>query len=146
MGFLGRKKIRKHTEPFIRKLDVRTPSLEQSVGNLSGGNQQKVSVAKWLAAEVSILIVDEPSVGIDIKTKAYLHQLIRDLSDSGTSLILITSDMPEMIALADRIVVMNDYKMMGEITNTRVDMSERIMELIQGEAPATPVAIDVKAT
>ncbi|MGI9486105.1 MAG: sugar ABC transporter ATP-binding protein [Geminicoccaceae bacterium] len=140
-GFLSRGQVRQHTEPFIRKLDVRTPSLEQSVGNLSGGNQQKVSVAKWLAAEVNLLIVDEPSVGIDIKTKAYLHQLIRDLSEGGTALILITSDMPEMIALADRIVVMNDYKLMGDITNTRVykDMSERIMELIQGEAPAAPV-------
>ena len=139
-GFLGRGQVRRHTEPFIKKLDVRTPSLEQFVGNLSGGNQQKVSVAKWLAAEVKILIVDEPSVGIDIKTKGYLHQLIRDLSDSGTALILITSDMPEMIALADRIVVMNDYRLMGEITNTRVykDMSERIMDLIQQDELAVP--------
>ncbi|MEM9442277.1 MAG: sugar ABC transporter ATP-binding protein [Pseudomonadota bacterium] len=139
-GLLGRGQVRLRTEPFIKKLDVRTPSLEQYVGNLSGGNQQKVSVAKWLAAEVKILIVDEPSVGIDIKTKAYLHQLIRELSDSGTALILITSDMPEMIALADRIVVMNDYQLMGEITNTRVykDMSERIMDLIQRDALSVP--------
>ena len=145
-GFLGRRQVRHHTEPFIKKLDVRTPSLEQFVGNLSGGNQQKVSVAKWLAAEVKILIVDEPSVGIDIKTKAYLHQLIRDLSDSGTALILITSDMPEMIALADRIVVMNDYRLMGEITNTRVykDMSEQIMDLIQQDELSAPSAEPVQ--
>ena len=134
LGFLGRGRIRTHTEPFIRKLEVRTPSLDQHVGNLSGGNQQKVSVAKWLAAETAILIIDEPSVGIDIKTKAYLHELIRELSDSGTALLLITSDMPEMIELADRIVVMNDYRVMGEIENTRDyrAISERIMTLIQG--------------
>ncbi len=132
-GFLTKGHVRKQTEPYIRKLEVRTPSLEQNVGNLSGGNQQKVSVAKWLAAEAKILIVDEPSIGIDIKTKAYLHELIRELSDAGTALLLITSDMPEMIALADRIVVMSDYRVMGEIVNNRDyrAMSEGIMGLIQ---------------
>lgn len=138
LGLLRDGTVRTHALPFIRKLEVRTPSLAQSVGNLSGGNQQKVSVAKWLAAETEILIVDEPSVGIDIKTKAYLHELIRELSDSGIALILITSDMPEMIALADRIVVMNNYRVTGEIDNTRHydAMSEQIMALIQGEEAA----------
>lgn len=136
-GFLTKGQVRRQTEPYIRKLEVRTPSLEQHVGNLSGGNQQKISVAKWLAAETKILIVDEPSVGIDIKTKAYLHELIRELSDAGTALLLITSDMPEMIALADRIVVMSDYRVMGKIDNNREyrAMSEQIMSLIQDEEP-----------
>lgn len=136
-GFLTNSAIRSQTMPFINKLEVKTPSLEQHVGNLSGGNQQKISVAKWLAAGVNILIIDEPSVGIDIKTKAYLHELIRELSDEGTAILLITSDMPEMITLADRIVVMNDYMIMGELANTRdYDvMSEGIMDLIhEGEA------------
>jgi len=137
-SFLTGGQVRRHTEPYIRKLEVRTPSLEQHVGNLSGGNQQKVSVAKWLAAEVHILIVDEPTVGIDIKTKGYLHELVRELSDTGTAILLITSDMPEMIALADRIVVMNDYRVKGEIENSRdyTEVSERIMELIQGDEEA----------
>jgi ribose transport system ATP-binding protein len=136
-GFLSGATVRKHTEPFVRKLEIRTPSLEQHVGNLSGGNQQKVSVAKWLAAQVHLLMIDEPSVGIDIKTKAYLHQLIRELSNGGTAILLISSDMPEMISLADRIVVMNDYRVKGSMTNTRDyrEMSERIMDFIQsGEA------------
>ena len=140
---LTNRTIREHTEPYIRKLEVRTPSLDQNMGNLSGGNQQKVSVAKWLAAQVEILIIDEPSVGIDIKTKAYLHELIRELSDQGTAILLITSDMPEMIALADRIIVLNDYQVRGEISNTREydTMSERIMNLIQGdETPAEALA------
>ena len=102
------------------------------VGNLSGGNQQKISVAKWLAAQVEILIVDEPSVGIDIKTKAYLHELIRELADQGTSILLITSDMPEIITLADRIIVMDDFVIKGDLPNNRnyEEMSTGIMNLI----------------
>jgi ribose transport system ATP-binding protein len=132
LGFLTDRTARAETEPFIRKLEVRTPSLGQLVGNLSGGNQQKISVAKWLAAKVRVLIVDEPSVGIDIKTKAYLHDLLRELSENGTAVLLITSDMPEMITLADRIVVMNDYRIEGEILNTRdyAAVSHGIMDLI----------------
>ncbi len=124
--------IRDHAGPFIRQLEVRTPSLRQLAGNLSGGNQQKISVAKWLAAGVRILIVDEPTVGIDIKTKAYIHGLLRQLSDAGTSILLITSDMPEMITLADRVVVMDGYRIKGEIANTRDydSMSEAIMHFI----------------
>jgi ribose transport system ATP-binding protein len=131
-GFLTDQTVRNSAEPYIRKLEVRTPSLGQLVGNLSGGNQQKISVAKWLAAGVRLLIVDEPSVGIDIKTKAYLHELLRELSDSGTAVLLITSDMPEMITLADRIVVMNGYRLAGEVANTRdyKVVSEGIMNLI----------------
>lgn len=124
--------VRRRVEPFIRKLEVRTPSLAQLVGNLSGGNQQKISVAKWLAAGVRILIVDEPSVGIDIKTKAYIHTLLRDLAAKGTAILLITSDMPEMITLADRIAVMDSYRLRGSFPNSRdyAEMSERIMSLI----------------
>src|SRR5207302_1547101 len=84
-----------------------TPSLTQPVGNLSGGNQQKVSLGKWLAADVRLLIVDEPTVGIDIKSKAYLHDLIWNLAAQGRSILLISSDMPEMIRLADRILFMS---------------------------------------
>jgi ribose transport system ATP-binding protein len=132
LGLVTDRGVRKEVEPHIRKLEVRTPSLSQLVGNLSGGNQQKISVAKWLAAAVRILIVDEPSVGIDIKTKAYLHELLRELSDAGTAIVLITSDMPEMVTLADRIVVMDRYRIKGEIPNDRDygRMSEAIMHLI----------------
>ena len=85
---------------------------------------------------MEILIVDEPSIGIDIKTKAYLHQLLRDLSDQGTSILLITSDMPEMITLADRIVVMSGFAVTGELPNSREygQMSAAIMDLIHRAA------------
>ncbi len=132
LRLLGDRTVRSHVLPFIRKLEVRTPSLAQTVSNLSGGNQQKISVAKWLAAGARILIVDEPTVGIDIKTKAYIHELLRQLADEGTAILLITSDMPEIITLADRIVVMDDYRIKGDIINDRsyAPMSERIMHLI----------------
>jgi ribose transport system ATP-binding protein len=132
LRLLADRTVRAHVLPFIRKLEVRTPSLAQTVGNLSGGNQQKISVAKWLAAGARVLIVDEPTVGIDIKTKAYIHELLRQLADEGTAILLITSDMPEIIALADRIVVMDDYRVKGDIPNDRIygPMSEKIMHLI----------------
>jgi ribose transport system ATP-binding protein len=116
-------------EPSLRLLDVRATSLSQAVGTLSGGNQQKVSIAKWLAANVEILIIDEPTVGIDIKTKNALHELIWDLAAKGKSILVISSDMPEVIRLSDRILVMRNHAIVGEIPNTHQygEMSEAIM-------------------
>ncbi len=141
-GSLSDQTIRNAVTPFLQRLEVKTPSLSQSVGNLSGGNQQKISVAKWLAAGVKILIIDEPSVGIDIKTKAYLHDLLRELANSGTAVVVITSDMPEMVALADRIIVMDGYRIQGEIENDGAydNMSEAIMNLIHREKNEPAVA------
>ena len=115
--------------PALRQLDVRAHSLSQSVGTLSGGNQQKVSIAKWLAAKAEILIIDEPTVGIDIKTKSALPDLIWDLAANGKSILLISSDMPEVIRLSDRILVMRNHAIVGELPNTHQydEMSEAIM-------------------
>ena len=115
--------------PSLRQLDVKAQSLSQSVGTLSGSNQQKVSIAKWLAAKAEILIIDEPTVGIDIKTKNALHELIWDLAANGKSILLISSDMPEVIRLSDRIVVMRNHAIVGELPNTHQydEMSESIM-------------------
>ncbi len=97
-------------------LDVRATGVDQIVGNLSGGNQQKISIAKWLAADCDILIVDEPSVGVDVGAKSTIHKIIWDLAnDHGKSIILISSDMPEMISLASRIMVFKEQNIMGEV-------------------------------
>jgi ribose transport system ATP-binding protein len=138
LGLVTDRAVTARVEPVIRKLEVRTPSLRQTIGNLSGGNQQKVSVGKWLAANVRILIVDEPTVGVDIKTKGYVHELIRELSDAGTSVLLITSDMPEMVTVADRILVMDEFTLRGEVANTRdyAAVSEGIMHRIHGATEA----------
>ena len=121
--------------PLMARLDVRTPSLDQAVGNLSGGNQQKVGVAKWLAADTRILIIDEPTVGVDVRTKGYLHRLLWKLADEGTAVLLITSELAEMIQLADRIYVMNGYRIVGEIANSHDydEMSETLMQIIQND-------------
>lgn len=132
LGLLTGGTERRTVEPFAKRLEVRAPSLQQTVGNLSGGNQQKVSIAKWLAANAEILIVDEPTVGIDIRTKTYIHELLIDLAKEGVSILLISSDMPEMIILADRIMVMHDFQIAGEVENDhRYDaVSKAIMSRI----------------
>jgi ribose transport system ATP-binding protein len=134
LGLLLQRSEREIAGPLARKLEIKTPSLEQTVGKLSGGNQQKVSIAKWLAAEVKILIIDEPTVGVDIKTKTAIHELIAEVTRGDVSVLLISSDMPEMITLADRILVMRDFLIVNELENNRhyEPMSQRIMALIHG--------------
>jgi ribose transport system ATP-binding protein len=120
--------------PMVERLDIKTPSLSTIVNSLSGGNQQKVSLAKWLTAGVDVLIIDEPTVGIDIRTKGNLHELIWELAGQGLAVLLISSDMPEMVRLADRIVVMRGGRIVGELANSREydQASQRIMGFIQG--------------
>jgi ribose transport system ATP-binding protein len=134
LGFVSDRMQNSVAAPFVRSLDIRTPSLSQRVGNLSGGNQQKVSVAKWLAAGSRILIVDEPTVGIDIRSKAYLHDLILSLAREGAAVIVISSDMPELVALADRIAVMKEFRIVDTFDNARnyAVASERIMQANHG--------------
>lgn len=103
---------------MVNKMKVKTPSVKTSVGSLSGGNQQKVSIGKWLAANCDILIIDEPTVGVDVGAKKYIHDLIWSLAkEEGKSIILISSDMPEMITLARRILVFKDQEIVGEIND-----------------------------
>jgi ribose transport system ATP-binding protein len=138
LGFLRDATSANRVGPVLKKLEVKTPSLDQTIGNLSGGNQQKVSVAKWIAAGVKLLIIDEPSVGIDIKTKAYLHDLIHELAESGTAILLITSDLTEMVDVADRVAVMDAYRIQGEVENDRnyERVSTAIMGFIHGRKAA----------
>ena len=103
--------------PYVERLQMRIASLDQLVSELSGGNQQKVSIAKWLAAKTDILIVDEPTVGIDVKTKTEIHELLAEIAGGGLAVLLISSDMAEMITLADRILVLHDFRLAGEIVN-----------------------------
>lgn len=136
MGFLRDSTINANVGPVLQRLELKTPSVYQTIGNLSGGNQQKVSVAKWIAAGVKLLIIDEPTVGIDIKSKAYMHDLIHELAEHGTAILLITSDMPEMVDVADRILVMDGYRIKGEVGNDRNydAVSKAIMGFIHDKA------------
>ncbi len=140
LGILDVRQETQLAEKYKAALDIRTPTVRQLVSTLSGGNRQKVSIAKGLAANPDVLIMDEPTVGIDVKTKAEIHELIWDLAQRGMSIIMVSSDMPEIIQLADRIIVFRDGQISGELQNTKEyePMSKRIMALILGETD--PVA------
>jgi ribose transport system ATP-binding protein len=134
-GLVPDRAERKLAETYVDRLGIRVSSVRQLAGQLSGGNQQKVSLAKWLAAECDILVVDEPTVGIDVRTKAAFHELISGLAADGLALLLISSDLPEIVALADRIAVMSDLHIVGELANDHdyPRMSQQIIRLIHAE-------------
>lgn len=122
LRFIDSKKERDHAQNMVEQLDVKTTGLDQLVQKLSGGNQQKVSIAKWLGAECDIIIFDEPTIGVDVGAKGYIHELIFNLANmEGKSIILISSDMPEIIKLANRIYVFRDKKIIGEIDEVSKD-------------------------
>jgi ABC-type sugar transport system ATPase subunit len=100
---------------FVDELKIATPSVRQLVGNLSGGNQQKVLLAKWLAVEPRVLIVDEPTRGVDVGARSEIYRLLRALAAKGVALIVVSSDLPEVLALADRIIVMAEGSTVGEL-------------------------------
>jgi ribose transport system ATP-binding protein/rhamnose transport system ATP-binding protein len=101
---------------FIAELKIATPSTRQVVGNLSGGNQQKVMIAKWLAMKPKLLIVDEPTRGVDVGARAEIYRLLRELAAEGVALLVVSSDLPEVLALADRVIVMADGRLAGELS------------------------------
>jgi ribose transport system ATP-binding protein len=107
--FLSLKKERKLCNEYVKKLNIKTPSLNKEIRFLSGGNQQKVVLAKWLFKGVDILIVDEPTHGIDVNAKTEVYELFTELAASGKSIIMISSEMPELISLSDRIIIIRNY-------------------------------------
>ncbi|OWY06295.1 multiple monosaccharide ABC transporter ATP-binding protein [Thioclava sp. IC9] len=119
-------------EKYRRDLNIRTPSVFQKVMNLSGGNQQKVVLAKWLFTEPEVLILDEPTRGIDVGAKYEIYGIINELSAAGKAVIMISSEMPELLGMSDRIYVMNEGSFVGEL-NADEASQERIMSLIVRE-------------
>ena len=104
---------------YIKELDIKTPSINFEANNLSGGNQQKVVVAKWLAAKIDILIIDEPTRGIDVKTKSEMYRLIKELAQEGVSVLLISSELPEILGLCHRIMVFRDGELVKTVQNSQ---------------------------
>ncbi len=113
LGLVQKQKEKSVAEKFRERLSIRTPSLETPVAQLSGGNQQKVMLAKWLNANPKVLILDEPTRGIDVGAKADVHQLVDELASQGLAIIVISSDLPEVLSMSDRILVMREGKQMG---------------------------------
>ena len=109
-------------------VELRPPEIEREAGTLSGGNQQKVVLAKWLLADADVLLFDEPTRGVDIATKTELHRVIRSLADAGKAVLVISSELPEILALADRVVVMREGSISGELTAAEAT-AERVLAL-----------------
>jgi len=126
--FLRRQGIRATVESFIRLLNIRTPSATQAVRLLSGGNQQKIVVAKWLARDCDILFFDEPTRGIDVGAKAEIHKLLRSLANQGKAIVMISSELPEILGMSDRIIVMCEGRTTGDLAWQEATQ-ERIMQL-----------------
>jgi len=124
-GFLNNRKTNKLTDWMIDQLSIKVTSRNQIVDNLSGGNQQKVVLAKWLLTEPEIIIFDEPTRGIDVGAKSEIYNLINDLVMQGKSAIIISSEMTELIGISDRIIVMSQGRIKGELN--REDFSQEII-------------------
>lgn len=128
---IDKKKEKEIAESYWKRLRIRTPNLKQKVFNLSGGNQQKVVVAKALASNLDIVVFDEPTRGIDVGAKHEIYELINDLCAEGKCIIMVTSDMEELLGMSDRIVVLSERRLAGELTRTRFSQ-ETILELASG--------------
>ena len=127
--FINKAKEKKVTERYVKELATKTPSTDQLVVNLSGGNQQKVVIAKWLTRDSEILIFDEPTRGIDVGAKNEIYKLMSKLAAEGKSIIMISSEMTEILRMSDRIIVMCEGKVTGNI-----DISEATQEHIMNKA------------
>jgi len=127
-GFVNRRDERKLAERYIAALRIRTPSMGQLVQNLSGGNQQKVVLARWLARQTDILVLDEPTRGVDVGAKAEIYAITDDLAAKGVAVLVISSELPEVLGLADRIVVMREGRVTGELDHADAT-EERILTL-----------------
>ena len=126
-------------DQYRDKLDIRTPGWKQTVGNLSGGNQQKIVIGKWLSMHPNVLIVDEPTRGIDVGSKSEIHNLIRELAAQGYAVIVISSEMPEVLHVSDRIVAMYSGKVMRTFTSEEVT-EDNLIQAISGITAAPKVA------
>lgn len=128
-GFVQRRRELDELEGHVRRLSIRLSGHEQRAGQLSGGNQQKVVLAKWLARDCDVLVFDEPTRGIDAGAKYEIYVLLNDLAAQGKSIIMISSELPELLGLADRILVLHDGRVTGEIPDARVATPEDVMSL-----------------
>jgi ABC-type sugar transport system ATPase subunit len=129
--FLDTAREKKVAEDLVRELHLKTPNVEQQVMYLSGGGQQKVVLAKWLSADSKVFILDEPTRGIDVGSKAEIYELIRRLADRGVAILLVSSELEEILHLSDRILVMHRGRITGELSYEEAT-DERIMRLATG--------------
>jgi ribose transport system ATP-binding protein len=130
--FIIPKKMKKVAEKYRKMLNIVCPDIEKKIKELSGGNQQKVVLARWLATDCEIILFDEPTRGIDVGAKQEIYELINQLAESGKGIVLISSEMPELLGMSDRIIVMHEGLVAGELDKAEANQ-ERILHLASGE-------------
>ncbi|WP_411346477.1 sugar ABC transporter ATP-binding protein [Paenibacillus sp. WLX1005] len=130
-GFISGKKEQEFVDTLIKRLQVKTQSSETPARSLSGGNQQKVVIAKWIGIGPSVLILDEPTRGVDVGAKREIYQLMNELTDRGVAIIMVSSELPEVLGMSDRIIVVHEGKLSGEL-NREQATQETIMTLATG--------------
>jgi rhamnose transport system ATP-binding protein len=130
---------RRAAERAVSELRVKTPSVDVPVESLSGGNQQKVALARWLATKPSILILDEPTQGVDVGAKAEIHAIINRIADAGTAVVMISSELPEVLAMSDRVAVMRRGRLAGILSGEQAT-ADRVMDMALHESSARTVA------
>jgi ribose transport system ATP-binding protein len=141
-GWVNSSRTRETAQQYVEKLAIKTPSVAQRVKNLSGGNQQKVIIAKWLTVDTDVLIFDEPTRGIDVGAKSEIYRLLNELARQGKAIMMISSELPEILRMSHRIIVMCEGRITGELDSAGATQ-EKIMQLatqrevIVSEAAAT---------
>ena len=130
-GFVNEGKARDNAMEYVRRLGIKTPKLTQYARLLSGGNQQKVVIAKWLSHGARVMIFDEPTRGIDVGAKYEIYKLMNELSDAGVGIIMISSELPELLGMSDRITFMHEGRLVGEASASETSQ-EQILEYIAG--------------
>jgi len=136
LGILDSGRERRVAADFVRRLEVKAASIDDPVGNLSGGNQHKVALARGLAADPSLLILDEPTQGVDVGAKAEIHRLMGELAARGMAILMISSELPEVLGMSDRIVVMHGGTVAGTLERAEATQ-EAILELALGHHRAS---------
>lgn len=127
-GFVDQKRLSRDCDAMTSALRVKTPNMEELILNLSGGNQQKVLIARWLLTKPRILILDEPTRGIDVGAKAEIHRMISNLAGEGLAVIMISSEMPEILGMSDRVMTIRQGRLSGILDRAEADQV-KIMEL-----------------
>ena len=133
-GLLNFSRERSIARSYVERFGVKTPSLDAPVGQLSGGNQQKVSLARWLATEPAVIILDEPTQGVDVGAKSEIHRLMGELARRGLAILMISSELPEILGMSDRIAVLHAGRVTG-VLNRDEASAEKVLELALGHAP-----------
>ena len=148
-GLLSSKKVLKKSQEIIKQFEIKLAHPAITVGSLSGGNQQRVVIGKWLATDPEILMMDEPTAGVDIGTKGEILDLVRTIANSGKSVILISSELPELLSVSDRILVMKDGRVSKSLdrkenTQRRISSASNPRSIVSNQTAFAPILSRLK--